>query len=73
VLLVDDDPSIRRLLAAIVAAAGFVCDVAGDLTEARERLTGFGPDIVLLDLDLGGEPGSCWSRRSPHAQTPRRC
>jgi hypothetical protein len=45
VLVVDDDPSIRRLLAALVAVAGFACDVAAAIGHRMLR----GSDIELLD------------------------
>jgi putative two-component system response regulator len=61
-LVVDDDPQMRRLLATLMAAEGFSCDVAGTLAEARSRLADFGPDVVLLDVQLPGESGLSLAR-----------
>ncbi|HVT15499.1 MAG TPA: sigma-54 dependent transcriptional regulator [Thermoanaerobaculia bacterium] len=51
-LVVDDDESSRRALAALVAEQGFAAQTAGSLSEARGRLLAEPPDVVLLDLTL---------------------
>jgi putative two-component system response regulator len=61
-LVVDDDPQLRRLLATLMTVEGFTCDVAGTLAEARTRLADFEPDIVLLDVQLPGESGLSLAR-----------
>jgi DNA-binding NtrC family response regulator/HPt (histidine-containing phosphotransfer) domain-containing protein len=55
VLLVDDDPEIHRLVrAALAGLVGLV--TVSDADSAAEQLARQ-PDVVLLDLDLGGKPG----------------
>jgi two-component system, NtrC family, response regulator HydG len=56
-LVVDDDESMRGILATMVAAQGFAVHTAGSLSEARGRLLARPPDVVLLDLRLPDGPG----------------
>lgn len=52
-LLVDDHALVRDLVAAHLAAQGFVIDTAETLAEARKALTQSGPyDLILLDFAL---------------------
>lgn len=51
-LIVEDDPNSLSGLAAILQADGFSVDVAPTLAEARQALTRFIPDVVLVDLNL---------------------
>ena len=57
ILCVDDEPNLRRTLAANLRARGYEVDLAATgekaLEIARERL----PDVVLLDLGLPGLSG----------------
>jgi DNA-binding NtrC family response regulator len=51
-LIVEDDPNSLSGLAAILDADGFSVDTAMTLAEARQALTRFIPDVVLIDLNL---------------------
>jgi DNA-binding NtrC family response regulator len=51
-LIVEDDPNSLSGLAAILQADGFSVDVAATLGDARDALTRFIPDVVLIDLNL---------------------
>lgn len=57
VLVVDDDPGIRRLLISALGFAGFEVDVAGDLTEALRQVDRQPPDVIVLDVMLPGADG----------------
>ena len=57
VLVVDDDPALRELLADYLGANGFVVDAARDGVEMRARLRAALPDAIVLDLMLPGEDG----------------
>ncbi|WP_282083079.1 response regulator transcription factor [Streptomyces tendae] len=57
VLVVDDDPGIRRLLISALGFAGFEVDVAGDLTEAFRQVDRQPPDVIVLDVMLPGADG----------------
>jgi DNA-binding response OmpR family regulator len=56
-LIVDDDPAIRMLLRASLAGRFDRIDEADSLDEARDRLAGAPPSLVLLDLVLGDDDG----------------
>jgi two-component system nitrogen regulation response regulator GlnG len=59
VLIVDDEPSVRFVLARTCERAGVPCDEAGSAEEARQKLSrgreAFG--LVLLDVRLPGDDG----------------
>jgi CheY-like chemotaxis protein len=50
VLVVDDEPAIRALIAKIVQRAGFVVDTARDGAEAIEKLGGGDYSVLVIDL-----------------------
>jgi len=50
VLVVDDEPAIRALVAKIVERAGYPVDVASDGREAHERIEAYDYAVVVLDL-----------------------
>lgn len=52
VLLVDDDPHIRQLLAFAFDKAGFTVDEAGDGEEALSAVARQSPDLVVLDINM---------------------
>jgi two-component system, OmpR family, KDP operon response regulator KdpE len=52
ILVVDDEPAIRRLLRTSLIAQGFRVTEAADGTEALAAITGGGVDVVVLDLGL---------------------
>jgi carbon storage regulator CsrA len=49
-LVVDDDDTVRELLAEYLRASGFDVDTAADGLQAMVRLTEQAPDVVLLDI-----------------------
>ena len=57
VLVVDDEPAMRRALAANLKARGYEADVAATGEEALSLAAGRHPDLVLLDLGLPGMGG----------------
>jgi two-component system phosphate regulon response regulator OmpR len=62
VLVVDDDPSLRDLLADFLGASGFVVDAAADGSQMRARIAAQPPDAIVLDLMLPGEDGLTLAR-----------
>ncbi|MFM5952901.1 MAG: response regulator transcription factor [Novosphingobium sp.] len=52
VLLVDDDPHIRALLAFAFDKAGFAVEEAGDGEEALVSAARTAPDLVVLDINM---------------------
>ncbi|WP_053846509.1 response regulator transcription factor [Streptomyces sp. NRRL B-24085] len=57
VLVVDDDPGIRRLLISALEFAGFDVETAGDLSEALDQVARRPPDVIVLDVMLPGADG----------------
>ena len=59
VLVIDDDPTQRRLLTAAVEKAGFACRTApdGETGVAIATDKNAGADVVLLDLTMPGLSG----------------
>lgn len=57
ILIVDDDPQIRSLLADYLGGYGFTCQEAGDAASMRSALAAQPVDLVILDLMLPGEDG----------------
>jgi two-component system KDP operon response regulator KdpE len=52
VLIIDDEPSVRRFLHATLRANGFRTQEAATARQALVQHAGWRPDIVLLDLGL---------------------
>jgi CheY-like chemotaxis protein len=52
VLLVDDHPDNLHMYALALAAAGFEVHEARNGQEALERVAGFRPDIIVMDLGM---------------------
>jgi len=57
VLIVDDDPRIRDLLASVLAAEEYATETAAEGLAAVARLARGGIDLVLLDLMMPGLDG----------------
>ena len=55
VLIVDDEPNIRRMVGALLAAEGFDVRDAADGATGLARAKEAEPDVVLLDLMMPGE------------------
>lgn len=55
VLVVDDDTSLRLLARVNLELEGFVVREAATADEARAAVAETRPDVVLLDVHLGGE------------------
>jgi len=57
VLVVDDEPQIRRALLVNLRARGYEVDAAASGEEALQRAAAHLPDLVVLDLGLPGIDG----------------
>ncbi|MDK1476807.1 response regulator transcription factor [Streptomyces sp. 549] len=63
VLVVDDDPTVREVVAGYLERAGFTVDHADDGPAALTRAQASPPDLVVLDLMLPGLDGLQVCRR----------
>ncbi|HXE79470.1 MAG TPA: HD domain-containing phosphohydrolase [Vicinamibacterales bacterium] len=66
-LVVDDEPGVREMLASWVVAAGYSCDAAASADEALACAKRRGPAVALLDLALPGRDGM-WLARALRRQ-----
>jgi len=57
ILVVDDDDSIRSLLAAVLAREGFQTATARDGEDGLAQFRSMAPDIVLMDIRMPGMSG----------------
>jgi two-component system phosphate regulon response regulator OmpR len=62
ILVVDDDPELRRLLSDYLADVGFVVDLAGDGEQMRRAIGRAMPDAIVMDLMLPGTDGLALTR-----------
>lgn len=53
ILVVDDDPALRDLLAAALEREGWRVEAVGDAADAESALDHFEPDLAILDVRLG--------------------
>jgi DNA-binding response OmpR family regulator len=57
ILIVDDEPHIRRLLATRLETEGYEVEEADDGEQGLRTVQEFGPDLVILDLVMPGANG----------------
>ena len=57
ILIIDDDPKLRKTLSDILRAKGYKTLAAKDGTEGLELLKQYSVDVVLIDLGLPDIPG----------------
>jgi len=62
ILLVDDEPAMREMIALALSKAGFASVSAGDTDEAEAELGRETPDLILLDWQLPGRSGVEFAR-----------
>jgi DNA-binding response OmpR family regulator len=76
ILMIDDDPMIRRLFGSLLSRAGFEVMYAKNGEEGREMARRLHPDLILLDINMGGDDGFKTAdrikneRNSPAADIP---
>jgi EAL domain-containing protein (putative c-di-GMP-specific phosphodiesterase class I)/ActR/RegA family two-component response regulator len=56
-LIVDDEAQVRAFIARTLSGAGFVTHECARVPEVEAALTQFKPEIIVLDLSLGGADG----------------
>jgi CheY-like chemotaxis protein len=70
ILVVDDDPPIRRLLSFLLSDASHTVETAADGVEALEHLQSAPPDLLLLDLNMPRLGGLDVLRQLPNLAAP---
>ena len=56
VLLVEDEPLLRDLIAKSIEASGFVVTTAANATDAKRAIKSVDPDALVVDIELGPGP-----------------
>jgi DNA-binding response OmpR family regulator len=69
-LLIEDDPAQRLLLAAYLRQAGFQVEEADNLAQAHARIGAVKPNLVLLDLNLPDGDGLDFARGLRKLEVP---
>ena len=57
ILVVDDEPDLRALLADYLGMQGFAVGTAADAAELDARLAEAPADVIVLDINMPGENG----------------
>ncbi len=70
ILIVDDDPGIRNLIASFLEKHGFKADTASDPVEMRASLQTNSYDLIVLDVMMPGEDGLSALRRLQKGNGP---
>jgi diguanylate cyclase (GGDEF)-like protein len=70
ILVVDDDPVVRELVAEAIAEAGFEVDVCGDGVEALRKNTTKAYDLIVTDMRLPGLDGLSLIRNLKACKSP---
>ena len=77
ILVVDDEPQIRRTMRMTLTGAGYEVDDARTAEEGLKKLREFRPDLVLLDINMHAGASGPHTRGPParpgdtvHAQPP---
>jgi two-component system KDP operon response regulator KdpE len=63
ILVVDDEREIRRAVSRALSARGFEVEAAEDGEKALAMAEHFGPDLIILDLNMPGLDGMTVCRR----------
>jgi len=63
VLVVDDEPDLRGMIAEYLGKQGFVVRAAADGRELDAHLASDFPDLLILDVNMPGEDGFAIARR----------
>jgi len=74
ILIVEDEPAVRELLAATLLGAGYDVQEAADATAAQDMVAEHNPSLILLDWMLPGMSGlqfAKWLKRDQQlSETP---
>ena len=70
ILVVDDEPQIRRIMRTALTGAAYEVDDAKTGEEALEKVREFRPDLILLDINMPGMGGlaACRAVRAGDAE-----
>jgi CheY-like chemotaxis protein len=58
ILIVEDHPTMREAMRLVLEGEGFVIEEAADGEAALDSITASPPDLLFLDLNIPGTPGT---------------
>lgn len=70
ILVVDDDPDLRRLITEFLFGHGFRVAEAGNVEEMWRAIAGQPPDLIILDVMMPGGDGLTAARRLASERGP---
>lgn len=70
ILVVDDDPDLRKLITDFLAGHGYRVLAVGNAAEMRRVIDEQHPDLVILDVMMPGEDGLSAARRLANERGP---
>jgi CheY-like chemotaxis protein/anti-sigma regulatory factor (Ser/Thr protein kinase) len=70
VLVVDDEPDARDVVAAILSSSGAIVHAVSSAAAAVDALAEFAPDVLLSDIGMPGEDGFALLRRVRSLPSP---
>lgn len=70
ILVVDDDPELRKLITDFLAGHGYIVSAAEDTAAMQRIIRESPPDLVILDVMMPGEDGLSTARRLAAAPGP---
>ena len=57
ILVLDDDPDIASVVSLILEMHGYICQFITDYRELNTKVEEFKPEILIIDISLGGADG----------------
>ncbi|GAC1381348.1 MAG: hypothetical protein NVSMB45_06040 [Ginsengibacter sp.] len=63
ILVLDDDPDISSVITIILIKQGYACDYITDFNLLEKRIMNYMPDLLILDVSLGGADGRAISQK----------
>jgi CheY-like chemotaxis protein len=57
VLIVDDEPNVRRVIREVLERSGYAAVEAGDGAEGLAKAVDLCPDVILLEVRIAGSDG----------------
>lgn len=71
ILLIDDEPNVLIALTAALSSAGYDCHTSREADSAFSTARALTPDLIISDINLGGESGLALCERIKQVEALR--